>query len=214
MRIKTEQVSSDPGSGRAKKGDGSHIDSRVVEYEPEMVPSPAVDDEKCSDTGSQGVPLLLEDMDQDQFLLDQDVIDVDADLRQTLNKEPKVKDKTRFVVTLDGVDEDQYQLMEVSEGSERMEEELGAVSASRALPVSQAGKVAPPITSLSRSGSQQSLPQASTPVLRSPPKIQAVNISLKDSDDEGEGAMETEDITPLKVWKQCCLFLGILILVQ
>ena len=176
---------------RPKKiGNATEIDSRVVEYEPEMVASPA-EEKSPSESGSQGVPILLEDMDHDEFALDQDVVDLtesssavlEEDLRQTMMKE-KTKDKTRFVVTLDGVDSEQYE-MEVTE-SERFEQGV-------AMPDVQPSGInrAPAAAGLS-------LPQLKEPLsaLMSPPKIQPLNISLKDSDEEGE-AMEVEP-TPLK----------------
>ena len=196
VKIKQEPLSPEPPSPapkptvvkRPKKmGDATEIDSRVVEYEPEMVASPA-EEKSPSESGSQGVPILLEDIDHDEFVLDQDVVELtessapsEEDLRQTMMKE-KPKDKTRFVVTLDGVNSDHYE-MEVTEGG-RFEEAMAAVQPSGAnqepaaapLPTSQPKE--PPTTKLS------------------PPKIQPLNINLKDSDEEGE-AMEVES-TPLK----------------
>ncbi|KAK7098921.1 zinc finger CCCH domain-containing protein 14-like [Littorina saxatilis] len=180
-----------------KSADGNVIDSRFVEYELEMVPSPT--EEVRSESGSQGVPILLEDMDQDELLLDQDVIELDAspppspaakeeDLRQSMVKE-KAKDKTRFVVTLDGVDSVHYE-MEVTEGG-RYEEKM-VMSGVQPSVLSQTPAAAAP---------QLKDP----PIIKSPPKIQPMNINLKDSDEEGE-EMEAEEATPLtqaKIAERC-----------
>ena len=196
MKVKAEPISPRQNSvppdlvaaRDAKKGSGLvEIDSRVVEYEPEVVASPA---ENVSESGSQGVPILLEDMEQEEFILD--VLEptepsapvYEEDLRQAMMKE-KPKDKTRFVVTLDGVDTDQYEMETADiEHAQEMagveESQLSAITAAMAVP----------------SPAVVGFPAQVPPPMMAPPKIQPLNISLKDSDEEGE-PMEAEP-TPLK----------------
>ncbi|XP_076450518.1 zinc finger CCCH domain-containing protein 14-like isoform X2 [Babylonia areolata] len=177
----------------------SEIDSRVVECEPEVVGSPVA--RSMSESGSQGVPALLEDMDQEEFLLDQDVLELtesstgllEEDYRQALIKE-KPKDRTRFVVTLDGVDTDQYNAGAMETAVEEFVAEEMEVD--KLQPVKTSLPPPPPVPVLAQSQFAPLLSKEPAPVLISPPKIQPLNISLKDSDEEGD-AMEVE-MTPLK----------------
>lgn len=156
------------------------IDSRVVEYEPEITDM-STDNKSSgsegSSSGSQGVPEILEDIESEEFILDPDETDIADDIEVykedqrnvNVKLEDKQKDKTRFVVTLDGVDNEQYEILE--DMNETSKKQVDVVMETET-EVSQHKK--PPV----------------------PPKIQPFSISLKDSDEEGE-PME-EDAAPLK----------------
>lgn len=172
------------------KLDEAVIDSRVVEYEPDEALSlqeeeKSVVSASSTEATSQGIPEILDDVENDEFILDQEDMDLAENESSTLleeedmrdvNVKEKQKDKTRFVVTLDGVDNEQYEkTMEIQTEPQKKslleaDEEM--------VPMSQIKDTAP--------------------TRISPPKIQPFSINLKDSDEEGEVMQDEEETLPLK----------------
>nr|KAG5694190.1 hypothetical protein BaRGS_016036 [Batillaria attramentaria] len=169
---------------------GTEIDSRVVEYEPESVAS-SVEEEKSVESGSQGIPEIL-DVEPDEFVLDPDLEAVDSSMlfeedKRLVDMKEKQKDKTRFVVTLDGVDEEEYETSMMESQETILEgESMGAPM--EVDPVALAsGKEAVALS-----------------MHRPPPKVQQFSINLKDSDEEAEPMQE--EATPLmraKMMESC-----------
>ncbi|XP_059157937.1 zinc finger CCCH domain-containing protein 14-like [Physella acuta] len=193
----TKSVSSDDGKdvelGRRIKTE--HLDEaeRMGEEEPEDLAHMIGDDLE---------PEILEP--QDEFTLDldeDDITNVVGDIvddveENTAMEKPEQKLGTRFIVTLDGVDERQFDVadgsydkfrrplvgssMPVLSADQQNEKLLLGILATHGRPMAQ-GVLQQGVLPITRSSTP---PQAANKL--QPPKIQPFSISLKDSDDEHE----------------------------
>ncbi|XP_005101618.1 zinc finger CCCH domain-containing protein 14 [Aplysia californica] len=171
-------------------------------------------------------PEILEDSQNDEFTLDLDDDDIikvvggideegGEDLKGALKQE-EFKKGTRFIVTLDGIDErefdeqqdsfDKFKLPILGSSGPRMSAEVVGQRENVVLDAlaSQVGPGMHPVLLQARLPPQtlhpqhalQDFPQSTTAKI-TPPKIQPFSISLKDSDDEHENKMEAKSYSDL-----------------
>ena len=159
---------------------GNQIDCRLVEFDQEKRQS----EERKPEVYSRGVPVLLDELDQEDFTLDLDV--EQGDLHGVTEG---ADDNTSFVVTLDGVDPDKVRSDACESGS-----------------VDVFPGVSPDTPGRFEVEDKEDLSRS-----KSPPKIAPLNISLKDSDDDLDEAGDADELLEAgchslercKFWPSC-----------